>query len=133
MRFFEPILPDTTVSVLRPIPILTGSLPSERRVLFQILRSLIMEIAARIALSSSSSCAAGIPKAAIMASPINLSSMPPSRVMQSTISSKYSLSRVTVPWAPRASVSVVNPRISEKSTVAGTLCPPNKSAPLESN
>jgi hypothetical protein len=43
--------------------------------------------------------------------------------------SKYSLSRLTVACGPSCSVSVVNERMSEKSTVAVTLLPPRISAP----
>ena len=60
---------------------------------------------------------------------MNLSSIPPSCWMQSTIKVKYSLSIATVPCAPSLSVCVVKPRMSENNTVASTDCPPSMSAP----
>ena len=38
MRFGEPMLPDTTMSVLRPMPMSTGSLPSATRCAFHVLQ-----------------------------------------------------------------------------------------------
>ena len=129
MRLFEPMLPDTTTSVFRPMPMSTGRLPWPARTWFHSRKRLIMATAVRTARSSSSSWATGMPKAAMMASPMNLSSIPPSRWMQSTMISKYSLSRLTVACGPSSSVSVVKPRMSENSTVAVTLRPPSNSAP----
>jgi hypothetical protein len=88
MRLREPMLPETIVSVFRPMPMSTGGRPSARRCSFQAASSRIIATAVRTARSTSSSCATGTPKPAMIASPMNLSSIPPSRWMQSTISVK---------------------------------------------
>ena len=92
-----------------------------------------MPMAARIARSGSSSCGNGVPKIAMIASPMNLSSMPPWREMHSTMMVKYSFSSATVPCAPSSSVSVVKPRMSENRIVASWLLPPSRSSPLASS
>ena len=90
-----------------------------------------MLIPARTPLSSSSSWGKGIPNPAMIASPINLSTMPPCSFMASTMMSKYSFSKATVPCAPNASVIVVKLRTSEKRTVAMVSCPPMMSLPSD--
>ena len=106
-----------------PIPWSMGIFPSAERLSLNTLRSVIMRMAARTARSGSSSCGTGVPKIHIIASPMNLSSIPPSSVMQSTMIVKYSFSSFTVPWAPSSSVIVVKHLTSEKRTVP-TLCFP---------
>ena len=60
----------------------------------------------------------------MIASPMNLSSIPPCCWMQSTMIVKYSFSSATVACGPSSSASVVKLRMSENSTVASTLLPP---------
>ena len=57
------------------------------------------------------------PNAAMIASPINLST-PPCSVMHSTIISKYSFNNFTVPWAPKDSIIFVKLLKSENNKVA---------------
>ena len=59
--------------------------PFARRSAFHSHNERIIAMPARIARSGSSSCATGRPKHAMIASPMNLSSIPPSWVMQSPI------------------------------------------------
>ena len=68
----------------------------------------------------------------MMASPINLSSMPSSAWMQSTINVKYSFKSDTVPWGPNFSVRVVKLRTSENNTVHTDSVPPITSSPAAS-
>ena len=123
------MLPETMESVLSPMPMRMGFWPRCWRLVLSVRSSLIMAMAARRARSVSSPCGIGMPNSAMIASPMNLSSMPPSAVMQFTMIVKYSLSSATVPWAPSSSVRVVKERMSEKSTVASTLWPPRASPP----
>ena len=123
------MLPESSLSVLSPSPMSMGILPSFSLCIFHSQRRLIMLIPARTPRSSSSSCGNGIPKPAMIASPINLSTIPPCSLIASTMMSKYSFNSVTVPCAPKASVIVVKLRTSEKSTVATVSWPPIMSLP----
>src|SRR5215211_5439216 len=77
--------------------------------------------AARSARSGSSLCAIGAPQSTMIASPMNLSSVPPCSKMTSTISVKYSLRSWAMPSGPIASAIGVKPRMSLKSTAVGAL------------
>ena len=96
IRLEEPILPVTTLSVFTPTPIPTGILSVFKRSAFHLRSSEIIAMDDLTAASAASSLGRGTPKPAIIASPINLSSIPPASVIQATIISKYSFSMDTV-------------------------------------
>jgi pSer/pThr/pTyr-binding forkhead associated (FHA) protein len=68
----------------------------------------------------------GAPHCAITASPMNLSSVPPWRNTQSTISVKYSVSRLAISSGVIDSESAVKPRMSLNSTATARLSPPSR-------
>ena len=74
--------------------------------------------AARTARSASSSCAVGIPNAAMTASPANFSTMPPCVAMHCETCSKKELTRRRTTSGSLAVTNAVEPTRSTKSTVA---------------
>ena len=74
--------------------------------------------AARTARSPSSSCACGMPNAAMTASPANFSTMPPCVVMQCETCSKNEVTRRRTTSGSRVETSSVEPTRSTKRTVA---------------
>ena len=85
MRLGEPMLPETTWAEFMPMPMSMGFWPTAARWALNTESWRIMAMAQRRARSSSSSCGSGVPNTAMMASPMNLSSMPPSACRQSTM------------------------------------------------
>ena len=71
----------------------------------------------------------GAPQSAMIASPMNLSSVPPCSKITSTISVKYSLRSWAIASGPIDSAIAVKPRMSLKSTVVGRRSPPCRMAP----
>ena len=69
----------------------------------------------------------GAPNSAITASPMYLSSVPPSFCTMSVIRVRYSRSLCTTTCGSCFSVKVVKSRMSEKSTVTVRSSPPNES------
>jgi hypothetical protein len=78
--------------------------------------------AGRHARSASSSCAAGTPNTAITASPMNFSTVPPSRSTISRIRSKYRASSARNASGSVDSPSAVDPVTSQNSTVTVVRC-----------
>ena len=74
--------------------------------------------AARMARSASSSCACGMPNAAMTASPANFSTIPPCVVMQCETCSKNELTRRRTISGSLAATNSVEPTRSTNSTVA---------------
>src|ERR671929_2366950 len=74
--------------------------------------------AARMARSASSSCARGMPNAAMTASPANFSTVPPNDSMQRETCSKYRLTRRRTTSGSVVATSAVDSTRSTKSTVA---------------
>ncbi len=127
------MFPLTISSVLIPSPMSIAIIPLSLRAALNRSNSCNIPIPARTERSASSSLAKGRPNTAMIASPMNLSNMPPSFWRQSTIRVKYSFSRPTVPWAPRLSVRVVKLRTSENNTEASLIFPPRTSLPVAIN
>ena len=73
--------------------------------------------------------AIGAPQSAMIASPMNLSSVPPCSKITSTISLKYSVRSRAIASGPIDSAIAVKPRMSLKSTVIGRRSPPSRTAP----
>src|SRR2546426_9249075 len=72
-----------------------------------------------MARSASASCAMGAPHSAMIASPMNLSSVPPCSNTTSTISVKYSVRSVAMASGLIVSDIGVKPRMSEKKSTTG--------------
>ena len=102
------------------MPIFTSITGSEAALrAFISLSSRCISIAARRARSASSACARGAPQFAMMASPMNLSRVPPCSNTMSTISLKYSLSSFTKSSGAMRSDIGVNPQMSLKRIATG--------------
>ena len=128
-RRSDPMLPANTSPKLIPMPMPSSGRPSLFHLAFIFSSSASWSTAQLIARSASSSCAIGAPHSAMIASPMNLSSVPECSNTISTISVKYSVSRVAISSGPMVSESGVKPRMSEKKITTGRFWPPSCTAP----
>src|SRR6478672_2174713 len=87
-----------------------------------------MSAVARTARSASSSCATGMPKTAITASPMNFSTVPPCRSIASVIAAKYRDITRRIASGSNRSPSAVDPVTSQKITVTVFLTSPATAA-----
>ena len=118
-----PMLPANTSPKLMPMPMLMAGLPVVFQCSFSSTRARCISIAAAIALSASSSVESGAPHSAMIASPMNLSSVPPLRNTISTISVKYSRSRCATSSGAIFSDIEVKPRMSVNMITTSRLLP----------
>ena len=128
-RRFEPMLPANTSPKLMPMPIASGWRPDSFHFAFIFSSVSIWSSAHCIARSASSAWAIGAPHSAMMASPMNLSSVPECSNTISTISVKYSVRRPAISSGFIVSDIGVKPRMSEKNTTTGRFVPPSATSP----
>src|SRR6185312_5395796 len=110
------------------MPICSAGRPSLRHLALRVSSSFIISSDAAMALPASSGVAIGAPHCAMIASPMNLSSVPPWRNTTSTITVKYSLRSRATSSGRISSESAVKPRMSLNSTATVRFSPPNRTA-----
>ena len=123
-RWLVPMLPTTAGPAWMPMRWASGGSPRAARTALRLARAAIMPRAARTARSAASGIATGVPKVAMIPSPMNLSRVPPASKIAATMRSWYSDSSCS-DWVGVSPAQVrVKPARSLNSTTTSCSRPP---------